>query len=123
MPISQNLPSSKMSTPIESKTSLTSEGEVKEVDLESGTTANKDIATNEKVPGYPTKLEDGTTSIEVEPLSLEVYWDEPVDQDPSNPMNWPSLQKWANIAVLSSITFLTYVSFTPLVSNSNTTRT
>lgn len=36
-----------------------------------------------------------------------VSWDGP--NDPENPMNWPSKLKWGNIAVVSAITFITYV--------------
>ena len=38
-----------------------------------------------------------------------VWWDEPVDQDPYNPMNWSPKKKWLNIGILSGITFVTYV--------------
>ncbi|KAF2810286.1 MFS general substrate transporter [Mytilinidion resinicola] len=34
-----------------------------------------------------------------------VFWDGP--DDPENPMNWPNSLKWGNIAILSSITFVT----------------
>lgn len=37
-----------------------------------------------------------------------VWWDEPADQDPANPMNWTTWQKWIIISILSFITFLTY---------------
>jgi multidrug resistance protein len=37
----------------------------------------------------------------------EVWWDEPADRDPANPMNWPAWKKWSQIAVLSYITFIT----------------
>lgn len=37
-----------------------------------------------------------------------VWWDEPVDKDPANPMNWPAWRKWSIISILSFITFLTY---------------
>lgn len=36
-----------------------------------------------------------------------VSWDEPEDQDPCNPMNWPPSKKWRTIALLSFTTFLT----------------
>ena len=94
-----------MSSPVEFE-----QPPVNKVDLESGSNTNKDFATNEKDPPDSTNLEDGTDT-ETEPVSLEVYWNEPVDEDPANPMNWPSRKKWANIAVLSSITFLTFVPF------------
>jgi multidrug resistance protein len=44
-----------------------------------------------------------------QPDSNVVWWDEPADQDPANPMNWSNRKKWANIGILSSVTFLTLV--------------
>jgi hypothetical protein len=38
---------------------------------------------------------------------FDVWWDEPANQDPENPMNWSMSRKWVSIAVLSAITFLT----------------
>ena len=38
---------------------------------------------------------------------FDVWWNEPADQDPANPMNWTNKKKWSNIAVMSAITFLT----------------
>jgi hypothetical protein len=35
-----------------------------------------------------------------------VWWDEPEDQDPENPMNWSSKTKWMNILIISVISFL-----------------
>lgn len=58
----------------------------------------------------PNNAEDKKTAASPAEQNLEVWWDEPVDQDPLNPMNWPASQKWRMIAVLSSITFLTSVS-------------
>ncbi|MCJ1343178.1 hypothetical protein MMC31_001370 [Peltigera leucophlebia] len=43
---------------------------------------------------------------------LIVWWDEPEDQNPENPMNWSSTKKWINILVISVISFLV-----PLVSS------
>jgi hypothetical protein len=40
---------------------------------------------------------------------LIVWWEEPEDQDPSNPMNWPDSKKWSIIGTLSLMTFLTSV--------------
>lgn len=40
---------------------------------------------------------------------FDVYWDEPVDQDPANPMNWRSARKTAIIVTVSFLTFLTSV--------------
>lgn len=34
-----------------------------------------------------------------------VNWDGP--DDPEKPLNWPASKKWINIALISSITFLT----------------
>jgi hypothetical protein len=36
-----------------------------------------------------------------------VWWDEPAEQDPANPMNWATRRRWTIIAILSFITFLT----------------
>lgn len=35
-----------------------------------------------------------------------VWWDEPEDQDPQKPMNWPLKEKWANILTIAVISFL-----------------
>ena len=37
---------------------------------------------------------------------LTVWWDQPEDRDPENPRNWSSLKKWANVVVISTISFL-----------------
>lgn len=39
--------------------------------------------------------------------NLEVFWDEPADQDPANPLNWGTTRKWLIIAMISFTTFLT----------------
>lgn len=39
--------------------------------------------------------------------NLDVFWDEPADQDPNNPMNWTVTRKWTIVATVSFITFLT----------------
>ncbi|KAJ6013590.1 hypothetical protein N7540_008181 [Penicillium herquei] len=39
--------------------------------------------------------------------SVEVFWDEPIERDPSNPMNWSSGRKWTIVATVSWVTFLT----------------
>ncbi|KAF2759379.1 MFS general substrate transporter [Pseudovirgaria hyperparasitica] len=36
-----------------------------------------------------------------------VFWDEPIDQDPNNPINWKEGWKWMNIAVLAICTLIT----------------
>lgn len=40
-----------------------------------------------------------------------VSWDGP--NDPDNPLNWSSGLKWSNIALVSAITFVTFVRFFP----------
>jgi hypothetical protein len=42
--------------------------------------------------------------------NYSVWWTEPEDRDPDNPLNWSNAQKWSIIGVLSLLTFLTYVS-------------
>ena len=43
-----------------------------------------------------------------EPVDSNVVdWDGP--QDPSNPVNWSMGLKWGNVAVVSAVTFITYV--------------
>lgn len=41
--------------------------------------------------------------------SFVVWWQEPANEDPENPMNWSGRHKWSIISMLSFITFLTYV--------------
>jgi hypothetical protein len=36
---------------------------------------------------------------------IVVAW-EPEDTDPGNPLNWPAWKKWANVTVISAISFL-----------------
>lgn len=38
---------------------------------------------------------------------FEVYWEEPADQDPENPMNWSFARKTTIIALVSFVSFLT----------------
>lgn len=37
----------------------------------------------------------------------DVFWKEPVNEDPENPMNWSGRRKWTIIGMVSFITFLT----------------
>ena len=67
----------------------------KEIDLEAGHRSEDSE-----------KKEPERTGTEVDPNVVD--WDGP--DDPQNPMNWPEKLKWANIAVIASITFLTQVS-------------
>jgi len=67
-------------------------------DIEKGQPASTSTATEE------TDTADiGATTAD----SNLVWWDEPVDQDPKNPMNWTMKKKWMNIFVLSWLTFIT----------------
>ena len=85
----------------------------KEKDLEVGKSDSPTVDTNETIQNTPPSTsneEDVTKEAAKEPIDpFEVWWDEPADQDPANPMNWPMSRKWASIAVLSAITFLTFV--------------
>lgn len=36
-----------------------------------------------------------------------VWWNEPADEDPENPMAWSNKRKWGIIAMLSLLSFLT----------------
>jgi len=67
----------------------------KEIDLEAG---NGSLSSARKGPE--------TTKTEVDPNIVD--WDGP--DDPQNPINWPEKLKWGNVAVIASITFLTYAS-------------
>lgn len=53
----------------------------------------------------PTDTTDTTNTTDG---SHTVFWEEPIDQDPDNPQNWPSSRKWGIIGLLSFLTFLTY---------------
>ena len=56
---------------------------------------------------------DGEKDIEAQTVEVSqldenvVWWDEPEDQDPDNPMNWGAGRKWGTIAILGFITFIT----------------
>jgi len=76
--------------------------------LKSGTRQQETPNTNSTNPNSAldsSKNENGSSQVEEQ--EFLVWWDG--DQDPTNPQNWPSSAKWSNIAVLSSITFLTLV--------------
>lgn len=66
----------------------------KEIDLEAG---HRSEGSDKK--------ESETTKQEVDPNIVD--WDGP--DDPKNPINWSEKLKWANVAVISSVTFLTQV--------------
>ena len=68
----------------------------KEIDLEAGHRSEDSD-----------KKELETTNAEVLNPNI-VDWDGP--DDPKNPVNWSERLKWANVAVIATITFLTQVS-------------
>lgn len=79
------------------------------MDIEKGSpecsrTADSDAVLASKEEGLRTHDED------------VVWWDEPVDQDQSNPMNWSGKKKLGNIAILSGMTLVTCVLKPPRVS-------
>lgn len=52
---------------------------------------------------------DETDGVAAQPESRTdfiVWWDEPEDQDPENPLNWSPWVKWTNILTISVISFL-----------------
>jgi hypothetical protein len=67
-----------------------------------------DIPTN--IGAYETlsEKEKEAEAVEVQPPDQNtVWWDEPEDQDPANPMNWSETAKWGNVAILSFNTLIT----------------
>ena len=49
-------------------------------------------------------------SVEIIPNPNLIQWNEPENEDPSNPKNLSTSRKWMHVGILSSI-FLTYVAF------------
>ena len=83
----------------------------KDRDLEIGHVESTNSEINDATGNSPPNAaEEKHTAASPIEQNLDVWWDEPVDQDPLNPMNLPDSQKWGTIAVLSSTTFLTLVS-------------
>lgn len=65
------------------------------------------VGTNSSSTSSNSKHETNGGAAQPEPDSeFIVWWDEPVDQDPENPMNWSSTRKWVNIVGISVISFL-----------------
>jgi hypothetical protein len=87
---------------------MTSEKEIQDRDVESGTPEPaKDVSKETSQKPEEDIVQDGERTRT--PNEFEVWWDEPADQDPMNPMNWSKWKKWSTILTLSSITFLTSV--------------
>jgi hypothetical protein len=65
--------------------------------------AGFDISSETLVPSN----ESGNGVEDIKPEDqFMVWWDEPAEQDATNPMNWPSAKKWTNILTISAISFL-----------------
>lgn len=87
-----------------------------DTDVERGTTARSEDATIVDSERGFSRGKDDSSFYAAEPdrISEEkeeqdpniVDWDGPTD--PENPMNWTDKKKWANIAVLSIMTLVTY---------------
>lgn len=70
-------------------------------DLEGGT---------QQLPAAKTAVESPPSEEAADPNI--VSWDGP--NDPDNPLNWSSGLKWSNVALVSAITFLTFVRLFPI---------
>ncbi|KAF4120758.1 Sugar (and other) transporter [Geosmithia morbida] len=65
-----------------------------------------DIEARSTTPTDSAQTEKGNYEVEPQDHHLSVWWNEPEDKDPENPMNWPESRKWAIIGNLSFLTFL-----------------
>lgn len=65
------------------------------------------VSANPRSASLNSKRDNNGGAASAEPGSeLIVWWDEPDDHNPENPMNWSSTRKWINIFVISVISFL-----------------
>lgn len=72
------------------------------------TTVDNEAQNTEDVPS--TATEDNVPQEKKDAAEFgefDVFWNEPADQDPENPMSWSMGRKWGIIATISFITFLT----------------
>ena len=86
--------------------------DVKDVDNASAATASRPVEPHAEKAVSQDQLDTDSgvkkdEDVEAAAPIEEVWWDEPADQDPENPMNWPDSRKWGVVAILSSITFIT----------------
>lgn len=65
-----------------------------------------DIDSPPEAPDTKHEANSHAARVEVGSEDILVWWDEPDDQNPENPMNWSSARKWVNIIVISVISFL-----------------
>lgn len=88
--------------------------EIKEKKREVAKEKEEKVSANPPSTSLKSKDETNGGAAPAEPGSeLIVWWDEPEDQDPENPMNWSSTRKWVNIFVISVISFLVWVEYLP----------
>lgn len=58
-------------------------------------------------PSESPKMENVTETADVKDDPFSVWWNEPENEDPENPMTWSSGRKWSTIGVVSLLTFVT----------------
>lgn len=81
--------------------------EITEKKREAAKEKEEKVNANPRSASLNSKHETNGGAAAAEPGSeLIVWWDEPEDQNPENPMNWSSTKKWVNILVISVISFL-----------------
>ena len=81
--------------------------EIKEEKREEANEKEERVRANTSSASLKSKHETNGGATQTEPGSeFVVWWDEPHDQDPENPMNWSSTRKWFNICIISIISFL-----------------
>ena len=81
--------------------------DMKEEKREEANEKEERIRANPSSASLNSKHKTNSGATQTEPGSeFVVWWDEPHDQDPENPMNWSSTRKWFNIVVISFISFL-----------------
>lgn len=62
------------------------------------------LSSDQETPATESKNTDKDVGVDT---NLEVFWNEPADQDPENPLNWSARRRWSIVAMVSFITFLT----------------
>lgn len=101
-PSSKNTPNISYVTQPEARPRQLEAGENSELD-------EKDSGSGTNTPSalLPPKDEATSGTADSAPGSeFVVWWNEPADRDPENPMNWSSRKKWFNIITISVISFL-----------------
>lgn len=76
--------------------------ELEEKDSKNGDLEKKDVERNlDGVEEFDANVASAPNSV------YDVYWTEPANEDPENPMNWTPRKKWEIVGVLSFLSFLT----------------